>query len=133
MRYRLTLVLGAVLLATAGLAALDQPKAKGSCCAPEKSAKAGNQATAQEPLRCTLTGKTVESCCCTEKDGKLYCPLAKKTIESCCCVPANAAQAKNEVGDEEPLRCGHDQKTAGDCCAHAGKKDQDKKDQEKKQ
>ncbi|MCI0402911.1 MAG: hypothetical protein L0212_05235 [Acidobacteria bacterium] len=116
MRYKLALTLGAALLAAAGLGALDQPKAKGGCCAPEKSAKAGGQAAAQEPLRCTLTGKTIESCCCAEKDGKLYCPLAKKTIESCCCVPANAPQAKNEVG-EEPLRCGHDQTGGGDCCA----------------
>ncbi len=123
MRYKLGLVLGAALLAAAGLGALDQPKAKGSCCAPEKGAKAGGQAAAQEPLRCTLTGKTVESCCCTEKDGKLYCSLANKAIESCCCVPANAARAKNEVGDEEPLRCGHDQKVAGgNCCARADHK-----------
>jgi len=107
MRYKLGLILGAALLAAAGLAALDQPKANGN----------GAQAEAQAPLRCTLTGKTVESCCCTEKDGKLYCPLAKKTIESCCCVPANAAKAKAEAGDEEPLRCGRDPKSAANCCA----------------
>jgi len=128
MRYKLALILGAALLAAAGLAALDQSKSKGSCCTPEKSTKAGDQATAQEPLRCTLTGKTVESCCCTEKDGKLYCPLAKKTIESCCCVPANAAQAKNEAGDDEPLRCGQGaKKGAADCCAHADHKHEKKK------
>lgn len=40
-------------------------------------------------LRCTLTGQKIETCCCTQKDGKLYCPLAKKTIEACCCVPAS--------------------------------------------
>ncbi|MGH9779270.1 MAG: hypothetical protein ACRD5I_12745 [Candidatus Acidiferrales bacterium] len=115
MRYKLALILGAALLLAAGLAALDQPKAKGDCCAP----KAGDaaKASAAEPLRCTLTGKTVESCCCTEKDGKLYCPLAKKTIESCCCVPANAAKAKGDAGDDEPKRCGGDPKAAGNCCA----------------
>lgn len=38
---------------------------------------------------CTLTGKTVETCCCVEqKDGKLYCTLAKETIDTCCCKPA---------------------------------------------
>ena len=43
-------------------------------------------------LRCTLTGKKIESCCCTQKDGKLYCPLAKKSIEKCCCEPAGKAK-----------------------------------------
>ncbi len=119
MRYKLALILGVALLAAAGLAALDQPKAKGACCAPKGDA----QAAASEPLRCTLTGKTIESCCCTEKDGKLYCPLAKKTIESCCCVPANAAKARNEAGDDEPLRCGQaEKKDAANCCAHKQEK-----------
>ena len=41
-------------------------------------------------LVCTLTGKTVEACCCVpQKDGKLYCTLAKKTVDSCCCKPAD--------------------------------------------
>ena len=127
MRYKLALILGAALLAAAGLAALDQSKSKGSCCTPEKSTKAGDQATAQEPLRCTLTGKTVESCCCTEKDGKLYCPLAKKTIESCCCVPTNSTKVKAESDDQEPLRCGRDEKAGGNCCAHADHKHEKKK------
>jgi hypothetical protein len=123
MRYKLALILGAALLAAAGLAALERPKSKDLEAA---------KANASSPLRCTLTGKTIESCCCTEKDGastfaqrgepqpnhKLYCPLAKKTIESCCCVPANAAKATSEDGDEEPLRCGRDQKSAANCCAH---------------
>jgi len=35
---------------------------------------------------CTLTGKTVEKCCCvSQKDEKLHCTLAQKTIDSCCC------------------------------------------------
>lgn len=38
---------------------------------------------------CSLTGKTVEQCCCVpQKDGKLYCMLAKKTVDECCCKPA---------------------------------------------
>ncbi len=38
---------------------------------------------------CTLTGKIVEKCCCTQqKDGKLYCTLANKTVDPCCCKPA---------------------------------------------
>ncbi|HXE74865.1 MAG TPA: hypothetical protein VNN18_04405 [Candidatus Xenobia bacterium] len=43
-------------------------------------------------LRCTLTGQKIDSCCCIQKDGKLYCPLAKKTIEKCCCEPAGSAK-----------------------------------------
>ncbi len=40
---------------------------------------------------CSLTGKTVQACCCTQqKDGKLYCTLAKKTVASCCCKAASA-------------------------------------------
>jgi len=35
---------------------------------------------------CTLTGKTVEACCCVpQKDGKLYCTLTQQTVDSCCC------------------------------------------------
>ena len=39
----------------------------------------------QSGLVCTLTGQKIATCCCQQKDGKLYCPLAKTTIESCCC------------------------------------------------
>jgi len=38
-------------------------------------------------LQCTLTGQKIETCCCEQREGKLYCPLAKKTIEQCCCQP----------------------------------------------
>ncbi len=35
---------------------------------------------------CSLTGKTVEKCCCVQqKDGKLYCTLAKQMVDPCCC------------------------------------------------
>ena len=45
----------------------------------------GHSKAAVNNLICSLTGKTIETCCCEEKNGKLYCPLADKTIESCCC------------------------------------------------
>jgi len=38
--------------------------------------------------RCSLTGKSVEACCCEQRNQKLYCTLAKKTIDKCCCEPA---------------------------------------------
>jgi len=44
---------------------------------------------------CSLTNKTIATCCCTKKDGKLYCTLAKKTIESCCCKPAEAKKRQS--------------------------------------
>ena len=35
---------------------------------------------------CTLTNKTVETCCCVQQEnGKLYCTLAKQTVDACCC------------------------------------------------
>ena len=53
--------------------------AAGAAAAASKTADPGG-------WKCSLTGKTVQSCCCTQqKDGKLFCTLAKKTVESCCC------------------------------------------------
>jgi hypothetical protein len=57
-----------------------------SLAAPQAAKKEG-------ALRCTLTNKVIEKCCCEQKDGKTYCPLAKKSVEKCCCEPA-AAKAK---------------------------------------
>ncbi len=45
-------------------------------------------------LRCTLTNRTIEKCCCRQQEGKLYCTLAKKTIDKCCCVPAAGSTSK---------------------------------------
>lgn len=62
-------VLGTLLLAGLVLAAPQAPKKEGT-------------------IRCTLTDKKVEKCCCEQRKGKSYCPLAKKTVEECCCEPA---------------------------------------------
>lgn len=53
--------------------------------------------TAPKPqaLRCTLTGKKIETCCCEKRGEKFYCTLAKKTVDKCCCVAA-ASQAKKK-------------------------------------
>jgi hypothetical protein len=48
-------------------------------------AAAQSRVSAAPGMRCTLTGKKITTCCCEQKDGKLYCPLAKKAIEKCCC------------------------------------------------
>ena len=43
-------------------------------------------ASSADELRCSLTGKTIESCCCeTAKNGKLHCTLANKDVKKCCC------------------------------------------------
>jgi hypothetical protein len=51
-------------------------------------ASAAQKETKSTTMTCTLTKKTVEKCCCIQKDGKLYCTLAKKTVDPCCCEPA---------------------------------------------
>ena len=51
-------------------------------------ASAAQTETKSTKLTCTLTKKTVEKCCCIDKDGKLYCTLAKKAVDPCCCKPA---------------------------------------------
>lgn len=56
-------------------------------------ALAGPLTTAKpEALRCTLTDKKIEKCCCEKRGEKFYCTLAKKTVDKCCCVPATQAK-----------------------------------------
>ncbi len=55
-------------------------------------------ATPQAPtkptsLRCTLTDKKIEKCCCEQRDSKLYCTLAKKAVEKCCCEPVETQKS----------------------------------------
>jgi hypothetical protein len=41
---------------------------------------------ASPKMKCTLTGKEVETCCCEQqKNAKLFCKLAKKEVDKCCC------------------------------------------------
>jgi hypothetical protein len=66
-----------------GLTASAGEAPKG-CCARSQSATAPASAS---KMRCSLTGKVVEKCCCVQKEGKTYCTLAKETVENCCCSP----------------------------------------------
>lgn len=62
--------------------ARDEPTTP-ACCAKKASKETGEKAG---KLRCSLTGKEVEKCCCTELEGgKLHCTLANKNIDKCCC------------------------------------------------
>ena len=42
---------------------------------------------AQQKMRCSLTGKVVDTCCCVEREGKTHCTLANKDVAECCCTP----------------------------------------------
>jgi len=93
MSRRSLLVFGCMSLLT--LPALGQDPAQPACCArPAKSA--ATQAEKGEKLKCSLTSKVVDKCCCEERDGKTYCTLAKKNVEKCCCspVPSEAKPSK---------------------------------------
>ncbi len=46
--------------------------------------------TTEQPaqkMRCSLTGKVVDKCCCIQREGKLHCTLADKDVATCCCEP----------------------------------------------
>jgi hypothetical protein len=40
---------------------------------------------ASEKIKCRITGKTMDQCCCEMKNGKFYCKLNQKTYDQCCC------------------------------------------------
>lgn len=76
----------------------DEAKKPGCCAKPAKAAAAatGEKATAEKggKMKCSLTGKVVDKCCCVEPEGKLHCTLADKDVETCCCTPVAAKAAK---------------------------------------
>ena len=41
----------------------------------------------KQKMRCSLTGKVVDTCCCVEREGKTHCTLADKDVAECCCTP----------------------------------------------
>ena len=74
--------------------ALADGQAQPSCCA--KPAKDAAAATGKaEKMKCSLTGKVVDKCCCVDREGKTYCTLAKKNVEKCCCSPVPQADDKS--------------------------------------
>ena len=73
-----------------------------SCCAKasdgamkceKPAAEADGAKHAGQKMRCSLTGKVVDTCCCVEREGKTHCTLADKDVAECCCKP---------VADEKP-------------------------------
>ena len=85
--FKALVAVGFTGLLAAGVFALDN-KDTPPCCQKKDQPQAG--AAKEKPrtkMRCTLTGKVVDECCCEQRDGKTYCPLAGKTVDSCCCEP----------------------------------------------
>jgi hypothetical protein len=78
---RILMAVSAAAFAAATLPAADH--ATKSCCAKKPASK--EQATKAEKLRCGLTGKVVDRCCCVERQGKTHCTLADKDVTTCCC------------------------------------------------
>lgn len=88
-------VAAAALMGTTALAVDQATKAEAvkGCCARKAKAAATDQAKAQK-LRCTLTGKVVDKCCCVEREGKTHCTLADKDVATCCCKPVTEGEKK---------------------------------------
>jgi len=86
MNRRTALALCCTGLLSVAASAGDQPQAP-ACCA-KKSAAANAEKVVK--MRCSLTGKEVDKCCCEKRDGKLYCTLAKKNVAKCCCTEVKA-------------------------------------------
>jgi len=87
MTRRTALALCCTGLLSATAFAGDEPKT------PACSAKKAATETAEKDgkLRCSLTGKEVEKCCCEPREGgKMYCTLAKKEVNKCCCTEVKA-------------------------------------------
>lgn len=83
----------------------ESPK---SCCAKasdgtmkceKPAAKAGeNTSDAKSTrMRCSLTGKVVDKCCCVEREGKTHCTLADKDVAECCCTPVKDDQSASKA------------------------------------
>ena len=92
MTRRTVLALYCTGLLSVPLFAGDEPKTP-PCCAKKAATTTAEKAG---KLRCSLTGKVVDKCCCEKREGKLYCPLAKRSVEKCCCteVKADSTEAK---------------------------------------
>jgi len=59
-----------------------------ACCAKKAASEAAEKTG---KLRCSLTGKVVDKCCCEPREGgKMHCTLAKKDVDKCCCVEVKA-------------------------------------------
>ena len=72
------------VLALLSVVAFTREAPKKSCGAPRQKAQQ-SQGVKAERLRCSLTGRVVDACCCLEREGKTHCTLAGKDVATCCC------------------------------------------------
>lgn len=86
MKFKTVVAVGFTGLLGAGAFAGDA-KDTPPCCQKKPQAVDAAKGKPSTKLRCTLTGKVVDKCCCEQREGKTYCPLAGKTVEKCCCEP----------------------------------------------
>jgi hypothetical protein len=103
----MSIVAAVALASQSATTPAEKSESPRSCCAKESAdtpmrcekpaAAAGDTATHQghenHKMRCSLTGKVVDTCCCVEREGKTHCTLADKDVAECCCTP---------VEDEKP-------------------------------
>ena len=76
----------------------NEKPAQGCCmsaCARHGSPKEGSG-----KMRCSLTGRVMDTCCCVEKEGKMHCTLADKDVETCCCAPVTDDTEKTDQADK---------------------------------
>ena len=100
MSIKTLIITGCAVLLSASVGVLAQETGAGdekparacclSACAKEGAAK----------MRCSLTGETVDSCCCVHREGKLHCNLADKDVESCCCAPVTDETDQTDKTDK---------------------------------
>lgn len=83
---RLKTLAASCLCALVGVAALAADAPKKKCCAERKKVQQGQEVKTGR-LRCTLTGRVVDNCCCVQREGKTHCTLADKDVAACCCRP----------------------------------------------
>ena len=74
--------------------ALDKKDTPPCCQKKDKPQAGAPKGKPHTKMRCTLTGKIVDECCCEQRDGKTYCPLAAKNVDACCCEPVAAETDK---------------------------------------
>jgi hypothetical protein len=97
---RLMAVLCGGLLAVSALSARAQDTTtedgKKSCCSSGEGAPSCCSSGCEHhsaKMKCSLTGQTMDSCCCRRtEDGKLHCTLADKDVDTCCCKPADEGE-----------------------------------------
>src|SRR5881397_2372588 len=80
----------------------EQP-ARGCCMSACAQRAPGEHASGQQgsgKMRCSRTGKVMETCCCVEREGKMHCTLADKDVEACCCSPVTDDTEKTDTTDK---------------------------------